>query len=370
MKIIRNAELYAPEYRGRNDILIAGGKILAIEPDINLSSPMIEEIDAGGRIVLPGLIDGHVHLIGGGGEDGCLSRVPPLREQKIAQAGVTTVVGVLGTDGYSRTVRDLVAKTKGIRQWGLSAWCLTGSYQVPSPTLTGTVGDDILFIDEIIGVKIAISDHRCSLPTYDELLRLATEARLASLMGGKCGIVHIHVGADKRGIEDLFKIADNTPIPIKHFYPTHMGGHPEMAERWLKMGGHVDVTCSRNVVDATLHLMRTDTENLTLSTDSNGSFPKWNEKKEIIGMSAGSILKLYETVRNLITEGADRSTVYALVTENPARAMALKGKGRIEKGYDADLLLLDEEEGIDRVYAKGELFKSGEWIRPCMYDDI
>lgn len=370
MKLISNAELYAPEYLGRKDILIGGGKILAVDDHIELDSHLIEKIDAGGHIVLPGLIDGHVHVIGGGGEDGCLSRVPPLREQKIAQAGVTSLVGLLGTDGYSRTVRDLVAKTKGIRQWGLSAWCLTGSYQVPSPTLTGSIGDDILFIDEIIGVKVAVSDHRCSLPTTEELLRMATEARLASLMAGKCGIVHIHVGADKRGIEDLFRIAETSPLPIKHFYPTHMGGHLEQSEKWLKLGGHIDVTCSKDVVNATLRLMKTDTENLTLSTDSNGSFPKWNEKKEIIGMGAGSILKLYETVQNLISEKADRSTVYKLVTENPATAMRLSGKGRIETGYDADILILDDKENIDKVYAKGELFKNGEWVKPCMYDDI
>ena len=369
MLLIKNADLYAPEHIGLVDILIGGGKILKIAPSISIPSSLVTIKDAEGEIVLPGLIDGHVHVIGGGGEDGCQSRVPPLREKKIAEAGVTTVVGLLGTDGKTRTVRDLVAKTKALREWGLSAWCLTGSYEVPSPTLTGSVGDDILFIDEVIGVKVAVSDHRCSFPTVFELTRLTTEARLASLMANKCGIVHVHVGADKRGIEDLFRIVESTPLPIKHFYPTHMGAHLEQAERWLKLGGHIDITCNKNVIEAVTKLLSIDKDNLTISTDSNGSFPKWNEKKEIIGMGAGSILKLYETIKELINSGIDRSSVYALATKNPAMAMHLSDKGTVTEGKDADLLILDGDE-IRSVYAKGELLKDGTYIKSAMYEDI
>jgi len=366
--LIRNADIYAPVHLGKKDLLIAGGKIVLIEDALNLNLKC-KEIDAKGNIVLPGLIDGHVHLLGGGGEDGCLSRVPALKESKIVEAGVTSVVGLLGTDGQTRTVRDLIAKTKALKEWGISAWCLTGSYQIPSPTLTGNVGDDILFIEEVIGVKVAISDHRCSLPTVAELTRLACDARLASLMAKKCGIVHIHVGADKRGIEDLFTIADTTPLPLKHFYPTHMGGHLDQAEEWLKRGGDIDITCSKNAKEAVEKLLEVNKDNLTLSTDSNGSFPKWNEKREIIGMGAGSIKTLYETIQDLLKAGLPREEVYALATTNPAAALKLQGKGEIKVGNDADLCILDGED-IDKVIANGEVMKDGIYIKSAMYDDI
>lgn len=367
LTIIKNADIYAPKHIGIKDILLAGGKIAAIEDKIDISLKC-KVIDAEGEKVIPGLIDGHVHLIGGGGEDGCLSRVPALKETKLAEAGVTSVVGLLGTDGQTRTIRDLLAKTKALREWGVSAWCLTGSYQLPSPTITGNVGDDILFIDEIIGVKVAISDHRCSLPTLQELIRLACDARLASLMAKKCGIVHIHVGADKRGIEDLFTIADTTPLPLKHFYPTHMGGHLDQAEKWLERGGHVDITCSGNTREAIERLIAVNKENLTLSTDSNGSFPKWNDKREIIGMGKGSILALYESIKELINAGIPREDVYALATSNAAKALKLTGKGEIAAGCDADLCILNGE-AIDKVIAKGEIIKDGTYIKSAMYED-
>ena len=183
MILIRNADLYNPQHIGLRDILVAGGQVVAIGEGLDDFPVDVERIDAAGGIVHPGFIDGHVHAIGGGGEAGMISRVPPLSEGEIAQAAVTGIVGVLGTDGRTRTVRDLLAKIKGYREWGLSAWALTGSYELPSQTITGSVGDDIALIEEIIGVKVAISDHRCSIPTTEELTRLAGEARVA----GPCG---------------------------------------------------------------------------------------------------------------------------------------------------------------------------------------
>lgn len=53
------------------DILIAGGKIIAVEPHLeNVNIPGMETVDAAGRRVTPGLIDQHIHVTGGGGEGG------------------------------------------------------------------------------------------------------------------------------------------------------------------------------------------------------------------------------------------------------------------------------------------------------------
>lgn len=367
MTIIRNAEIISDVADGINDILIAGGRIQEIGKHLE-GYPGCIEVDAGGRLAVPGLVDGHVHLTGGGGEDGCLSRVPPLGEKKIVEAGVTSVVGLLGTDGYTRTVRDLVAKTRAIREYGLSAWCLTGSYQLPSPTITGNVGDDVMFIDEIIGVKVAIGDHRCSMPSRSELLRLAANVRMASLMSRKCGITHIHVGADDRALDDLFGIMHDTTLPIRHFYPTHMGTHPEAARKWLSMGGHVDLTCQKGKEDQITGLLGINDDQLSLSTDSNGSFPVWNERKEIIGMKAGSIKNLLETVFDLIDLGVEKRTAFALATKNPARALMLAGKGELRKGCDADILVLDGR-NVDMLFAGGVLMKNGTYTKQGMYED-
>ena len=93
----------------------------------------------------------------------------------------------LGTDSFTRSVENLVAKAKGLNEEGITTYCLTGAYEYPSPTLTGRVDKDIAYINEVIGCKLAISDHRSSHVTRQELLRLATQVRLGSLIGGKPG---------------------------------------------------------------------------------------------------------------------------------------------------------------------------------------
>ena len=366
LTIIRNADIYSPEHLGIKDVLFGGGKILSIDERID-SIKGAREIDAEGEILEPGLVDGHVHIIGGGGEDVMLSRVPPLREEKIVKAGVTGLVGLLGTDGYTKTVRDLVAKCKAINEYGIFCRCLTGSYQIPSPTITGDVGDDIIFINEVIGVKGAVSDHRCSLPTTEELLRLATTVRLASLMSRKAGVVHIHVGADRKGIEQLFEIADTTPLPIKHFYPTHMEGHPEQCEKWLSMGGHIDLTCKKDMAPLIEKLLKINPDNLTLSTDSNGSFPIWNSNKEIVGMGAGDILNLRNTIDSLIyDDGLDRTKVLSLCTRNSAKANKVELRGEIKEGNYADLVLRDGR-NLRHVIASGKFMMTDGKIKDSMY---
>lgn len=370
MYLLKNCDLYAPGHVGYKDILIGGEKILLISDKIDLDLPGLTVIDCAGEIVHPGFIDGHVHVLGGGGEDGMLSRVPPLSEKKVASAGVTTLVGLLGTDGYTRTVRDLVAKVQGFNEWGLSAYCLTGSYQIPTITLTSSVADDIIWIKEVIGVKVAVSDHRCSFPTTAELLRLASEVRLASLMSHKAGLVHIHVGADPRAIEQLFEIHQMSPIPLNHFYPTHMEGHMEMAKRWLDIGGHIDLTCHGDTDKKAIELLEKYPDDVTLSTDSNGSFPKWNsDKSAIVGMGAGSISELNHFVQKMIDSGFDRSLAYKAVTENPAKAMKLKGKGCVDAGMDADIVIRDGD-SIRYVISRGQLLVKEGVAKESMYEGI
>lgn len=370
MILIKNANLYAPQEMGIKDILIAGNKIEAIGENLDVGKLNVDIIDAEGEMVHPGLIDPHVHAIGGGGEAGMLSRVPPLQERKIAECGVTSLVGVLGTDGYTRSVKDLVAKIKGYKEWGLSAWALTGSYQVPSITITGSVGDDIAFIDEIIGVKVAVADHRCSFPTTEELIRLASEVRIASLVANKAGIVHFHVGASDLGISQLFEIIEKTHMPLRHLFPTHMAGHMDMANAWLKMGGNVDITCHGDADVKAASLLESYPDKVTLSTDSNGSFPKWNkDKSAIIGMGAGSISELKVYLDKLLNSGLPKSTALKAVTENTANAMGFKTKGVIKENMDADIVIRDGLE-IRYVIANGSYLVKEKIAKKSMYDDV
>ena len=102
--LIKNANLYAPEPKGLCDILAVNGSIIEISTNIEaglLSLPNLLIIDAAGKKVIPGYVDQHVHIIGGGGESGPYSRTPEVMLSDITTVGITSVVGVLGTDGTS-----------------------------------------------------------------------------------------------------------------------------------------------------------------------------------------------------------------------------------------------------------------------------
>jgi beta-aspartyl-dipeptidase (metallo-type) len=163
LTLIRNAHVFAPQPLGLCNILVAGGKIVYLGTDTPTLDACLEvsELDVQGACVVPGFIDAHAHITGGGGETGPASRVPPVFLSAFTTAGVTSVVGVLGTDDVTRNTQTLVTQAYGLREEGLSAWCHTGGYHLPLTTLTGSVRSDIAFVDPIIGVgELAVSDRR------------------------------------------------------------------------------------------------------------------------------------------------------------------------------------------------------------------
>ncbi len=358
--LIKNADLYTPDHLGRRDLLICNDKIIKVEAHIDFEWEGLQVIDAAGRQVIPGLIDQHVHITGGGGESSFKSRAPEVTLGDLVESGVTTVVGLLGTDSRTRSVRNVVAKAKALNEEGVTAYCLTGAYEYPSPTLTGSVTDDIVYIKEVIGVKIAISDHRSSNINADELARLATQARLAGLESGKVGEVHMHMGNGKKGLSDVFAIVEETEIPIKHFRPTHIQKVLEDGIRFANMGGYIDFTSGSPASAAAAiakTLPRVPFDRVTLSSDSNGSMPKWNEKNELIGIEVAKMTTLFECIKILMQEyDVPMEQALALVTRNVAQALEIAPvKGCIAEGSDADLILLNADVTFHTVMARGRI---------------
>ena len=245
--LIRHADLYDPCHAGLRDILILNGTVAHIAPDIDVGDlPGLEVLDAEGRAVVPGYIDQHVHIIGGGGESGPFSRTPEVPLSEVTRAGVTTVVGVIGTDGTTRHPESLLAKARALETEGISAYILTGSYELPLHTLTGDARRDIILIDKVLGIgELAISDHRSSQPTKDELKRVMTQARLGGMLSGKAGVVQFHLGTGKTGLRTLVEVIEETEIPAKHFIPTHLNRDPALfaeAKEFARLGGWASTT--------------------------------------------------------------------------------------------------------------------------------
>lgn len=373
IKIIKNVEVYSPKHIGKKDVLCVGGTIGFIEDTIDLvASEYIEVIDANGKIMLPGFIDCHVHLLGGGGEGGFKTRTPEIRLSELISGGVTTVVGCLGTDGVTRSMESLVAKAYALREEGISAFTYTGSYRLPLGTLTGSVQKDIMMIDPIIGVgEVALSDHRSSVPTIDEFARVCADARVGGILSGKAGIVNVHLGDGKEKMDYLHYMLRNTEIPASQFLPTHANRNRELfneAIKYAQDGGFIDFTTSTvpqfieegevRASDAYKICIEkgVPTTQITFSSDGQGSLPIFDDRGKLTGLDVGKVTSLYETVCELIVHhGLSIEEAIKPITENPAKLLKLKNKGEIAVGMDADLVLVDPANyTIQDVFANGK----------------
>lgn len=368
--LLKNAECYSPQYCGKKDILIAGSRIFRILPAGEApDAKFIENVfDCTGLLAFPGLIDQHMHILGGGGEQGFLSRAPEVDIREIVLAGVTTLVGLLGADGCTRNLEGLYSKAKSLEYLGLTTFIYSGSYGIPIVTLTDDLEKDLVFIDKVIGIgEIAISDHRSSQPSLLSLLKLASDAHLGGMIGGKAGVMHIHVGDGKQGLLPVIQMVEHSDLPMEEFVPTHINRNPHLfaqGMKYLKAGGNIDLTAGekdglpveaavKRLCDAGLKL-----DTVTVSSDANGSIPTGGVSK---------IQWFYDDFVKCITlKGLPMDTAVRLFTENVARDLKIfPQKGAIRENSDADILITDKDFSIRTLISKGEiLVRNGKAMIP------
>lgn len=380
MLLIKNAEVYTPEHIGKKDVLIAGGKIEYITDEIEILDAQGRVIDATGYSLVPGLIDQHVHVTGGGGEGGFATRAPEVNLSELVKGGITTVVGLLGTDGMTRSVENLYAKTMALNEEGITAYMQTGAYGYPGPTITGEPDRDIVFIEKVLGVKLAISDHRAPNLTLDELIQLGSKARVAGMLSNKPGMVTLHMGDAKSGLKQVFDALEISAIPMTIFRPTHVNRNLKLLEEaysYAEMGGYIDLTCGITghnspadcIVEARKRGIKT--KHITISSDGQGSWSNYDEQGRLVEIGVSSVESIYKEFKTMVVDkGIEIENALQYVTANVADALGLKGKkGCVCKNADADILLLNENLEIDTVIAKGKvLMRKGEVLVKGTYE--
>ncbi|WP_461604677.1 beta-aspartyl-peptidase [Aeromonas rivipollensis] len=372
LTLIEGAEIHSPAPLGQQDLLVADGRIawlgkgLTVPPDW----PLVR-VDGRGRYLVPGLVDPLAHITGGGGEGGFAFRTPELAAGEALAAGVTTLVAALGTDSLTRTPAQVLGKVREFRAAGVSAYMYTGSYHLPVKTLTGRVESDIMLIPEVLGVgELAISDHRSSAPTRDELARLVSEARVAGLLAGKSGVSFFHVGDGRGALAPLRALRDGTDIPLRQLYPTHCNRNPWLfaeAIDWGRAGGWIDLTTSsfpellddgeQLAAEALVALLAAGVpaDRISFSSDANASLPRFDGEGRLVEMRCGQIASLWQECVRACALGVSLEVALGVVTVNPARALGLAGKGVIGVGQDADLLLIAPGSlAIERVMSGGQ----------------
>lgn len=385
LTLFRHAHLFDPADRGVVDVLVAGGTIAAVAARLELPPAAwpCEVVEVEGAPLVPGLIDGHVHFAGGGGEAGAHTRVPPVQLSHLSLAGVTSAIGLLGTDGSTRSIAELLACARALAHHGLSTWCYTGSYELPPVTLTGSVRGDLVHNDRLIAVgEVALSDHRSSQPSFAELLRLAADCHVSGMMTGKAGLLHLHLGDGRRGLELIRRAVGETELPARTFHPTHVN-----RQRWLwheakalarDCGCTVDVTAfeadaeSLDVAEAIDDWLEAglDPTRLTASSDGGGCLPVFDGDGVLQHMDVGRSLGLSEAIAALLARGRRLDEVLPFFTRNVARLFRLRGKGQLVPGADADLQILGADGRPRAVMAGGRwLVRDGQALVRGLFED-
>lgn len=364
--LIKNAKVYAPKEIGLNDILVVDKKIKLISSSIPKNTFVNKVYDAEGKILTPGFIDQHVHLIGAGGKDGFRSLTPEVDFYDLISCGTTTAVGLLGTDGVSKSLETLFAKTQALNSQGMSSYMFCGYYGKDSPTLTGSLKKDLMFVDNILGCKIAISDIRSSYPTNNELLNKLNQIKLGGFLAKKKGILHVHLGDLPSKMDQLFELVEKYNFPIQHISPTHVARTKDLFDQAINfalLGGIIDITTGASKYtepyEAVIKGIDSGVKigNMTFSTDGHAGLSVFDKKGNQIGTKKAPVDANLKQFTLLIKNGGlSIEKAVGLVTSNPANNLGLRNKGTIIEGNDADFCLFDSDLKLIDVFANGQQF--------------
>jgi len=375
IKLIKGGKIFTPEEIGVQDLLIINNKIVKIDRDISTSLGLdleTEVYDAKDKIICPGIIDSHLHLIGGGGGAGFISRVKEIFIEDIVRFGVTTVVGCLGLDHISKSSKALLIKANALESAGISSYILTGSWVFPPITVTNSVEEDLVFIDKVIGVKLAVGEASSTHPDKKELKNLIGEIRRASQLSNKAGILHVHLGPHSQEWIHLFQeILSEIKIPPSKIIFTHSNRSQEMLDltsEYTEQGGAIDLTASLNPVERPGSIRASEAfkimlergiplERVTLTSDGNAS--RVLPDGGIIHVGIGPLLSEIKAL--VMEQKVSLTSALKLVTTNPAHLYQLDGiKGGLAPGKEADLIIMNDRFEISDVMSKGNwLMKQG-----------
>ena len=374
--LIKNAHVYTPADLGVADVLVANERIITVrdrqqsEIPIDLPSNLANTvvINAEKKIVTPGLIDQHMHFIGAGGKNGFASMTKEIDAQECFSSGITCAVGLLGTDGTTRTLQALFAKAKKLEMEGLSTYIYTSYFGLPPISLMDSVMEDLVYIDKVIGAKLALCDPRCSFPSEREILRLLRQVRVGAMIAGKKGILHIHLGGLPSGMQILLDIVNKHNFPIENISPTHVGRTKELFAQALdfaRLGGMIDITtgASKFTEPHQQVMLALDqgisSDQLTFSSDGHAGLSRPGKTGESVldtTYPAPLSENLTEMVHLIKHECLRPEISLKLLTVNPARNLGLSDVcGSIAAGLQADFCIFNEDWQLEQIISQGKL---------------
>ena len=215
----------------------------------------------------------------GSGEEGFSTQTPVVLLSEIVPNGITTVVGALGVDTTMKTIAGRLARVEALEEEGLSVYCWSGGYNVPPTTVTGSIRNDMLFIEAVIGAgEIAIADHRSVDPSAPELARLVLDTHVGGILSRKAGVTHFHTGGYDQRLRRVRDLLDGDhPVTPEMLCPTHIERTEALMDEAIALatrGSHCDIdTVEGDLARWVAYWFDHggDPERLTVSSDTGAS---------------------------------------------------------------------------------------------------
>lgn len=368
--LIRNATLADGRIR---DVRVSDETIAAVGEE--LSADDEEMVDATGKYLLPGMIDTHVHFRQPGGSH---KETWTTGSKSAAAGGVTTVVDQPNTepptvDGHSfdekRSFTESSVVDFGINGGVTPDWDPESLFDRPLFALgevfladsTGEMGiDEALFVDALEQAAtngVTTTVHAEDATAFNESARVRDDpdawsayrqsraeinaVRRACRIAARRGIrIHIAHTSTPEGIDAATEQGMTCEVTPHHMFLSRrhlsdLGTHGRMNPP-LRRDRRRQAVYER-VVDGTVDMIATDHAPHTREEKDAGI---WDAPSGVPGVETALPLLLAEARKGKLSFERVRD----LTAKNPADVFGLPNKGTIEKGKDADLVLVDTGE--------------------------
>lgn len=341
-------------------------------------SPKVKIINANGAYIAPGFIDTHIHGIGGFGTDDNKASSILKMSEILVEYGVTSFIPTLYSARPEEMIKSIKAvikamgNEKGAHILGLH---LEGPF-ISADRLGVQSPDSISPVDLKLMEKLwkAAKGKIISMTVAPELKHMRELALFCIEKGINLQAGHTNA-AYKNMVEGMqVRILHTTHLfnamsRIHHRDPGAVGAvfiHPEISCELICDGVHVDPNLIKLLVNIKPH------DKLVLVTDSLKPTKQKAEKpfanneevylnkcfyRKSDNVIAGSALTMIDGIKNLAAWGLPLEQAVKMASTNPALVHHIAHKGQIAPGYDADLVVFNQDFHIIHTIIDGKIIQ-------------
>jgi N-acetylglucosamine-6-phosphate deacetylase len=380
--LLRNVRILEPGRRiVTGDLLVCNGRVAGQNPVPQAVGDDVVEIFGNGRLLTPGLIDIHTHgirqsLYEEGGE-GLRSAA-----RELSRFGVTTILPTIiprpDKPECFKLLSDLAAAIPEIRDVNVPGLHLEGPFMAVGGAACPTLPGDLDLLNRLLescGGRVTVMSVSPETPGILPLIaelrrrnirvflthtRATVEQTEAALAAGACHATHFY--------NVFYAPLESDPGVRPAGAVEAILADARATVDFIADGVHVHPTAIRAAVAAK------SWNGVILITDSNvgaglpsGVYPTtWGFPVRVSPESAarhatentlaGSTLTMDRGMANLLRWlDLPPEQIWAMGTLNPARLLGLTGKGHLDTGADADLVLWDDDLTAAMTWTQGAL---------------